>query len=163
MKKLIMVVLLMMPLHLSAVEATKNEIVKELVVVMDMDSMMDSMRQHIENSMLNVQQQLNVTESEKPLFEEYYKNVNKLVLEEVTWEKFEPYMITIYSNHFSEEELKGMIDFYSSDVGQSILKKMPVVMQESMLMSQSMLQRILPQMQTLTAAFESELKAHRNK
>ncbi|HFC9449182.1 TPA: DUF2059 domain-containing protein, partial [Vibrio cholerae] len=133
MKKLIMVVLLMMPFHLSAVEATKNEIVKELVVVMDMDSMMDSMRQHIENSMLNVQQQLNVTESEKPLFEEYYKNVNKLVLEEVTWEKFEPYMITIYSNHFSEEELKGMIDFYSSDVGQSILKKMPVVMQESML------------------------------
>ncbi|EJL6550188.1 DUF2059 domain-containing protein, partial [Vibrio cholerae] len=123
-----MVVLLMMPFHLSAVEATKNEIVKELVVVMDMDSMMDSMRQHIENSMLNVQQQLNVTESEKPLFEEYYKNVNKLVLEEVTWEKFEPYMITIYSNHFSEEELKGMIDFYSSDVGQSILKKMPVVM-----------------------------------
>ncbi|ENM3879738.1 DUF2059 domain-containing protein, partial [Vibrio cholerae] len=122
-----MVVLLMMPFHLSAVEATKNEIVKELVVVMDMDSMMDSMRQHIENSMLNVQQQLNVTESEKPLFEEYYKNVNKLVLEEVTWEKFEPYMITIYSNHFSEEELKGMIDFYSSDVGQSILKKMPVV------------------------------------
>ncbi|HGS5379191.1 TPA: DUF2059 domain-containing protein [Vibrio cholerae] len=163
MKKLIMVVLLMMPLHLSAVEATKNEIVKELVVVMDMDSMMDSMRHHIENSMLNVQQQLNVTESEKPLFEEYYKNVNKLVLEEVTWEKFEPYMITIYSNYFSEEELKGMIDFYSSDVGQSILKKMPVVMQESMLMSQSMLQRILPQMQTLTAAFESELKAHRNK
>ncbi|EOX3463680.1 hypothetical protein ACPFUY_003709, partial [Vibrio cholerae] len=78
MKKLIMVVLLMMPFHLSAVEATKNEIVKELVVVMDMDSMMDSMRQHIENSMLNVQQQLNVTESEKPLFEEYYKNVNKL-------------------------------------------------------------------------------------
>ncbi|EOX4227278.1 DUF2059 domain-containing protein, partial [Vibrio cholerae] len=133
MKKLIMVVLLMMPFHLSAVEATKNEIVKKLVVVMDMDSMMDSMRQHIENSMLNVQQQLNVTESEKPLFEEYYKNVNKLVLEEVTWEKFEPYMITIYSNHFSEEELKGMIDFYSSDVGQSILKKMPVVMQESML------------------------------
>ncbi|EGR1126331.1 DUF2059 domain-containing protein, partial [Vibrio cholerae] len=122
-----MVVLLMMPFHLSAVEATKNEIVKELVVVMDMDSMMDSMRQHIENSMLNVQQQLNVTESEKPLFEEYYKNVNKLVLEEVTWEKFEPYMISIYSNHFSEEELKGMIDFYSSDVGQSILKKMPVV------------------------------------
>ncbi|GIC06647.1 hypothetical protein VCSRO97_3525 [Vibrio cholerae] len=163
MKKLIMVVLLMMPFHLSAVEATKNEIVKELVVVMDMDSMMDSMRQHIENSMLNVQQQLNVTESEKPLFEEYYKNVNKLVLEEVTWGKFEPYMISIYSNHFSEEELKGMIDFYSSDVGQSILKKMPVVMQESMLMSQSMLQRILPQMQTLTAAFESELKAHRNK
>ncbi|WP_420006938.1 DUF2059 domain-containing protein [Vibrio cholerae] len=51
----------------------------------------------------------------------------------------------------------------SNDVGQSILKKMPVVMQESMLMSQSMLQRILPQMQTLTAAFESELKAHRNK
>ncbi|GHW87668.1 hypothetical protein VCSRO104_3693 [Vibrio cholerae] len=93
----------------------------------------------------------------------YLKNVNKLVLEEVTWEKFEPYMISIYSNHFSEEELKGMIDFYSSDVGQSILKKMPVVMQESMLMSQSMLQRILPQMQTLTAAFESELKAHRNK
>ncbi|EKF9175935.1 hypothetical protein O1B30_003509, partial [Vibrio cholerae] len=78
MKKLMMAVLLMMPLHLSAVGSTKNEMVKELVEVMGMDSMMDSMHHHIESSMLDVQQQLNIKESEKPLFDKYYKNVNKV-------------------------------------------------------------------------------------
>lgn len=37
----------------------------------------------------------------------------------------------IYTEHFSEEELKGMLEFYSSPLGKSMMSKLPVVMAAS--------------------------------
>jgi len=39
--------------------------------------------------------------------------------------------VSTYSQHFTMEDLKGMIQFYESPVGQRMAKALPVVMQES--------------------------------
>lgn len=41
-------------------------------------------------------------------------------------------MIPIYSKHFSEEELTGLVSFYKSPVGQKLVEKLPLVMKDSM-------------------------------
>lgn len=38
----------------------------------------------------------------------------------------------IYQRHFTEEEVMAMTDFYESPIGQVVLSKMPVVLEESM-------------------------------
>ncbi|MBY6196849.1 DUF2059 domain-containing protein [Vibrio hangzhouensis] len=157
-----LVALLLMPLQLSAEEQTKDEMLKELVELMDMDSMIEAMHNHIESTISSVQQQLDVAESEKAIVEKYHRQMNALVLEELTWEKMEPSVLDIYRNHFSASEIKAMVEFYRTREGQSILTKMPAVMQESMIMSQSMMQSVLPKIQDLTTEFKSELRAHRS-
>lgn len=42
----------------------------------------------------------------------------------------------IYVKHFTAEEMEATLEFYRSPTGQSILQKMPVVMQESMAIGQ---------------------------
>lgn len=42
----------------------------------------------------------------------------------------------IYAKHFTAEEMEATLEFYRSPAGQSILQKMPVVMQESMVIGQ---------------------------
>ena len=39
----------------------------------------------------------------------------------------------IYKKHLTEKELDGMIKFYESDVGKSMIEKMPLITSESMM------------------------------
>ena len=40
-------------------------------------------------------------------------------------------IIDIYGNHLTDAEVKGLIQFYSSDLGQKLIKVMPALAQES--------------------------------
>lgn len=58
----------------------------------------------------------------------------------------EPEILKIYDKHFTEKEVDDMLAFYRTETGKSILKKMPDVMQESMMISQSFVQVLLPKL-----------------
>lgn len=162
MKKLFIMFALLLSCHLLAAETPKQQKVQELLQVMDMDAMMETINQQINGMMQNVARDLNVSPEEQEIFDDYYQKVNKVMLDEMSWEKMEPLVLDIYSNSFSEEEITAMLNFYKTEVGQSILKKMPLVVQESMVSSQQMLQAILPKLQRLDQEFHQNLQAHRN-
>ncbi|MDK9737328.1 DUF2059 domain-containing protein [Vibrio sp. D404a] len=161
MKKVVIALMLLMPLHLSASESSKREKIDLLVEVMNLDETLDAMHVQIRNMMNNMNQKFELTESERPLFEEYHQKVSAVMEAQLSWQQFEPMMIDIYSKHFTEQEISAMLDFYRSESGQSILNKMPVVVQESMISSQAMAQRLMPEIQALTEEFHRDLKKHR--
>lgn len=45
--------------------------------------------------------------------------------------------VPIYERNFTEEEIDGMLSFYSTPVGRSVIKKLPKVTQESMVAGRS--------------------------
>lgn len=53
-------------------------------------------------------------------------------IERVDPEELEEMVVPIYTKHLTAEEMEATIEFYRTPVGQSILRKMPVVMAESM-------------------------------
>lgn len=161
MKKVVIALMLLLPLPLSASESSKQEKVDALIEVMNMNELLDSMHIQVQNMINNMHQQLEIKESERPLFDEYHKKVGVVMQEQLSWEQFEPMLLDIYNQHFSEEEISAMLDFYRSEMGQSILNKMPVVMQESMVTSQKMAQRMMPEIQALTEEFHKKLQEHR--
>ena len=59
--------------------------------------------------------------------------------------------------------LNGMIAFYKTPSGQAVIKKMPVVVQQSVMMSQSMIQTLMPKMQQIQKEFISEVRAAEQK
>jgi hypothetical protein len=56
---------------------------------------------------------------------------------EVKPAEMEELVVPIYARHFSEAELQGLIDFYSSPLGRKVIGEMPGVMQESMAAGQT--------------------------
>lgn len=66
---------------------------------------------------------------------------------EFNWQNLKPIYVTIYRESFTQEEVDGMVAFYKTPVGQSTIKKMPIVMQKSMLMTQARMQTLLPKME----------------
>ncbi len=57
-------------------------------------------------------------------------------LEKVDYEELNRLVIPIYAQHFTIEELDAIIAFYKTPAGQSVLEKMPLVLQDSMLIGQ---------------------------
>ncbi len=52
-------------------------------------------------------------------------------------------MAKLYTLHFTAEELRAVIAFYETPVGRKTIEKMPVLMQQAMIMGQAASQRIV--------------------
>ena len=70
------------------------------------------------------------------------------VRDEMSFAKTRPYLVRIYTETFTQEEVDGLIAFYDSPSGRAFIAKMPVVMQKSM---QVMQERMAPLMRRLEA------------
>lgn len=144
-------------------ENSRRVQVEQLLVDMKMDSMMDSMYAQIEQMTMQMQQQLGIKPDEQALFEEFTKESMQLMQQELGWDKLKQPIVDIYVKHYSDKEVADMVTFYQSESGRSMVEKMPAVMQESMMMTQSLAQGFMPKMQALSTDFKQKLNDHRAK
>jgi len=74
--------------------------------------------------------------------------------EELSWASLKPMYIQIYQANFTQEEIDGLVAFYSSPAGQAFVNKMPAVMQQSM---QAMQARLKPFSEKMKRAVEQAI------
>jgi hypothetical protein len=72
-----------------------------------------------------------------------------LVETELSWDKLKDEYIAIYAETYTEEELKGAIEFYKSPVGHSFITKQPELMKRSMELSQQRVMKLIPKIQAM--------------
>lgn len=82
-----------------------------------------------------------------------------LLKSELSWDKFEPLYLRLYSESFTEEEAAGMLAFYKTPAGQAVINKMPLLMQKTMLETQKMMSGLTPGMKKIEQDFIEEMKA----
>lgn len=160
-KGLVAFVFVVFSVGVHADESSKQAKLSELVNVMDMDAMVESMYSQMEVLMQNMSTQMGVQASEQATFDKYYSQMITLLQDELSWEKMEPSVVDIYNRNFSEKEIDDMLAFYKTETGQSLLTKMPVVMQESMQMSQALMQSAIPKIQAIAQELSADLEKAR--
>ncbi|HTR01600.1 MAG TPA: DUF2059 domain-containing protein [Thermoanaerobaculia bacterium] len=77
----------------------------------------------------------------------------------MTWEKMEPELVRMYTDTFTEAELKQMAVFYASPAGQKSLEKLPEMMQRTAMAGARLSQEHQDELRTAMAAKSEELKA----
>lgn len=118
MKKIILVFICLFISFASANEL-KNSKIKELL--------------HTTNTMNLTKQYANqIIGHYKRMFPSVPNEMWDEFLKEITNDDFEVLLIKLYDNNYTEKEIDALLTFYSSEEGQSIIKKMPTVLNESM-------------------------------
>jgi hypothetical protein len=56
--------------------------------------------------------------------------------EEVKWDEIKPQMVQLYAKDFTEEELRALLAFLDKPLGQKVMAKLPLVMQDGALVGQ---------------------------
>ncbi|MBN8734591.1 MAG: DUF2059 domain-containing protein [Acidobacteria bacterium] len=83
--------------------------------------------------------------------EEMQTKVFALISERMSWQKMKPVYVKLYAEVYTDEELDGMIAFFSSPAGRSMTAKNPILMQRSMQVVQSLMAEVLPEIKRMTA------------
>lgn len=110
--------------------------IRDLLAVTATEKMLDGMWAQLDSLMeASMQQALagqQLTQRQQAIIDDMRKEMVDLLKDELSWSSYEPMMIDIYRNSFSESEIQGMLAFYRSPAGEAVIKKMPLVMQASM-------------------------------
>lgn len=158
---LLMLSLLLVANVATATDVHKREDIKRLIELMDMDAMIDSLYVQMEGMMRNMAVEMNVREDERDIFDEYMQKMLGIMREDMSWAKMQPGIIDVYEDNFTQKEVDDMLAFYETETGQSLIKKMPLLMQESMKISQGMVQDVMPRIQQVATELQEKLRARR--
>ncbi|WP_444913558.1 DUF2059 domain-containing protein [Microbulbifer sp. TRSA007] len=161
MKKLLLGVVLSIFSSGVLAENSKRESVEELLEASNAEAMVDTIYAQMDQMFVGMSGQLGVKPSERELFDQHMKKVVALMKDEMNWEKIKEPMIDVYLKHYSEEEVQDMLAFFRTETGQSMLVKMPAVMNDSMAISQQMVQSFMPKLRELSLAFKADLEEQR--
>jgi hypothetical protein len=140
--------------------------IRELLAVTRAEKLLDTMLGQFDTVRKNAVQLALAGNSPSPEEQQSIDRMTRktigLLQAELTWEKLEPVYLRLYQDSFSEEEVQAMLDFYRSPAGQSVIGKMPVLMQRSMAEVQAMLAALTPKMQKILQDFAAEMKEARS-
>ena len=147
-----------------AQEAAPSEAsLRELMDVTRARDTIDTMLVQMDGAMKASMQQATAGEplnqAQRDLVAQMSTDFVALFKEEMAWDKLEPDMLEVYRTSFTQAEVDGMLDFYRSDVGKAVVAKMPVVMQNSMKLTQGRLAAIMPRMQALQKDYMARMAA----
>lgn len=64
----------------------------------------------------------------------------------LTWDRMKPEVVRIYTDAFTEAEIRELTAFYQTELGRKVMDRMPEVMARSAEVSQRLVQAHLPEL-----------------
>ena len=124
-----------------------------------MQQLEPALEQVMRSSMEEVQKGKDLSPRQQAVLDTWPRRFAQLIREEMSWEHMQPDLVRIYQESFDQAEIDGLATFYESPLGQSVVSKMPLVMQKSLAMSQTHMTRLMPKMCELIEEIQREAKA----
>ena len=97
----------------------------------------------------------NLKKQSPQLPDDYFEEIRK----GFSYDSLLPALIPVYARHWSLEDLKGMVAFYKTPLGQRMVQETPKVMQESMALGGQRAAVILERLSAKIQADKEERKA----
>lgn len=129
-----------------------TESVEQLLAVTKSEQVLGAARASMDNNLQSLiskaiqGRQLNP--KGKKAIDDFVKEYNATVSNELSWSKLKPNYVKVYAETFTQDEINGMLAFYKTPAGQAMIQKMPVVMQKTMVMTQQQVQPMMQKIQT---------------
>ncbi|MEA3207224.1 MAG: uncharacterized protein QOE70_281 [Chthoniobacter sp.] len=137
--------------------------IDELLKLMNMDQTMGVMMKQIDAVMSQTMQKALEGKNLPPEAIEKSKQMTAKMMvsfkEELSPEKMREMFVSIYSDVFTEEEVRSIIDFYKTPAGQALISKQPLVMQKSMAFMQQRMAAVIPRIQAAAEEAAKELES----
>ena len=140
-----------------------EESVKTLLEVSEVrktvDSMMSNMDSMMKSSIQNSLQGKTLTADQQRICDAAVAKMEAQVRQDLAWESLEPIYIRIYRDSLTQSDVDGITAFYKSPAGQATIKKMPLLMQNTMKEVQARMPALMESIRKITQEAATELKA----
>jgi hypothetical protein len=161
-RKLATILLLVAATCFAAAPKPSESSIRELLEITKAKKLVDSMVIQMDTVMKNALAQ--AARGQQPSLElnaiadRMQKKLMDLLKEELDWSVLEPIYVTVYREHFSQQEVDGMLAFYRTPVGISVVDKLPLVVEQSMLAMQTRMGPMLKKLELIQAEVVREVQ-----
>lgn len=97
---------------------------------------------------------------EQKIIDAQIGKMDDLMKREMSWNSMQPMYVDLYSKTFSQQDIDGMLAFYRSPAGQSMVAKMPALMAQLMQALQAKMGALMPQIQQISRDTTAQLAAY---
>jgi hypothetical protein len=115
--------------------------------LLDLTGTSSFMQQTFETGIKPSLDQMRAKGAPDELVEAIHAEARNFFQENFNWDTMKPKLAKLYAENYTEAELRDIIAFYQTPTGQKTIAKMPVLMQESLVMSMSGVQANMPEFQ----------------
>ncbi|MDP6038480.1 MAG: DUF2059 domain-containing protein [Candidatus Latescibacteria bacterium] len=105
-------------------------------------------KQMLPAQMQKMQHQMGKSDSDPEALVKSEKMMD-MISQELSWEKLKDQYIALYADVFTEAELKGLLAFYESPIGQKFVNKQPELTKRSMILTNRIMLKVVPKMQKM--------------
>ena len=144
-------------------EASKRAKAEELFTLLHMDQTMEQITKNVMKQVQTMTESMpgadHATPEQKKLVADFQQRVLDLVNKRLGWKALEPDFISLYASTYTEEELDGIIGFYKSPVGQTMLEKTPELMTKSTELTQQRMREVQPEFNQMIEDFMKQMAA----
>ena len=136
----------------------KVKLAKEMIELTHINQVMKQIEMQAQQTQNQMMSQLNIPENKKEKVLIFRNKLNKKIFEIISYEKMEKEYLELFTSVYTTEELKGLVKFYKSPVGKSMLEKQPIILKKAMEISQNKMRILMPELQNMIKEFEQEMK-----
>lgn len=158
MKRKSFIILLLIALPILSFAAEKERLAEEMMKLTEMEKLVDPIIVQMKKMQAQIMTKYDISEENRDKIIQFQKRINSKILTELSWDKMKNDYIKLFADVYTEEELKGIVEFYKSSIGQSLIKKQPQIMQKSMAIAQNKVQSLIPEIRRMTQEFEKSIK-----
>lgn len=135
-------------------QQTPQAMAEELLNLLDMQEQMEHIVAQIQEMQAQQLAQMDIPADQQQQAIGLQRKVMQEVFAELSWENLKAEYIELYTAVYTVAELKGILEFYRSPVGRSMLEKQPELMRRSMSISQRRIEHMIPRIMKMLDDFE---------
>ena len=148
------------PINSSANQGGSDILAEKFLVVTkqkDQNSkLLDMLKTQISQQMNKRSKAKNLNENQRKLLEKYSNKMTNILVEELSWGKIKGNHVKIIKSIYSDEELRSLIQFFESELGQLYINKQQIAMEKLGESSQIFIQKVMRRIQALEQEMKSE-------
>ncbi|MBF8731429.1 MULTISPECIES: DUF2059 domain-containing protein [Pseudomonas] len=146
-----------------AATASHNAAAEKFLTLVNADKLGTPVYMQVQQMFAQRFAQTKAPESKKNVLDSYQAKANAALDNAIGWKKIKPKMVDMYTQTFTEQELKDLVKFYESPLGKKVLREMPRVTQQSAQMTQQSLEPAVPVVNKLLDDMTKELDPNAGK
>ena len=144
-------------------QTPSDESVRELLDVTNVRGLVDNMQAQMAKAMDMSMKQVSagheLSSAQSAVMKKQIDRFQELIKDELDWSVLEPLYLGVYRDALTQEEVDAMIAFYKTPIGQSVITKMPIVMEKSMERMQARMGPMIQKLQQIQRETAQELEA----
>ena len=158
MKKIVFISAALLMISSLSLAGTKEDLAKEVLKSTEVQKLSEQVVSQVLQMQAAQLKLINIPAERMAEEKSLHDKIRVKLTNTVNWEKLEADYGKFLVEVYTEEELKAILNFNKSSVGQSIIKKEPVILGKIMVMMQGRIQSVLPEIQKMTRDFSESVK-----